>query len=1040
MSYGRTHKKTYFPPSSLSPGAPGVFPEPLGGVGPGEGGRGWNSSGTCFVNRLDGLPAPFRKTLKCTNNVFADGDLAQTRGCCQPAPLVVRGQFKVRRTRLFFCLLAAVLGLSCGGCGCQQDPDSDAEKTSETAKEDEEPKDRFTAEATVLYPGEFSDEARVNRFKPGHLATASLRIQSNLSDSAGRLSGYGVVQGGTPVPLEGTSFYLESSRQVTLVKGEQKNIESLVYLPHRDLVARNVTLRQQMLALSGLPLVDVTQPVIALRGWQYHLLVLSDLPDQLRYIEAMDCVQLRATDMVPPPPFYHVVRPGPSDPVPLSGSSLAWTTLAAIVWDGFDPERLDDAQRRALKDWLHFGGQLVISGPGSLDRLQASFLQPWLPVRQAGSRNLGAAELAELNANWSIPMARNPERQWKLEVPVDAPMLGVDLQLTPESQFIAGTGGLVAERWVGRGRVVVTGFPLHDQRLKRWAAVSSLFNNALLRKPSRRFSVNESGSISFGWRNVEADTFDPLVGSTVRFLCRDLMAGRETGRLNVESEFGDDGPGSLLGGQRLMIDNSTFGDGSGLWDEDRQFVRAPDGEPAADPLHFDGHGALDDSGVGGWNDNHGVTGLARETISRAAGIRPPSRMFVIQMLAAYLAVLVPLNWLVFRAIGRVEWAWIAAPLIAIAGAWAVVRLAALDIGFVRSHNRLGLLEIPVGHDRGHVAEFSAVYSSLSTRFAARFGESDGISMPLGFPGTSRTALTPVQFERMLTGELSGFPVQSNSTGLLHTESMIDLAGTVALHTGEDGLRLVNGTRLRLGTAGIVRRTEDGQLELAWIGMVEPGSEVALTFERVEPDQAWQRWRDQVLFVGMDRYCSDVWERSAMDRSSLPLDEAVAISGLEPSRQTQFREYLLARVRELEDSRGVPDEQLVVEKNIFAEVLAQFALADQDRPEVGALFDLVASQLELLPGQARLIAEMDESPATWQLVPAATRNRASILVVAHLSRPVVADPRPDLNTLQDFLAKPDQDRWMEELEAEGDAEETDESGEPDMSDDSTNSGE
>lgn len=880
-------------------------------------------------------------------------------------------------------------------------------------------------EATVLYPGEFADEARVNRFKPGHLATASLRIQSNLSDNAGRLSGYGVVQGGTPVPLAGANFYLESSRSVTLVKGEPKNIESLVYLPHRDVVARNVTLRQQLLALSGLPLVDVTQPVIALRGWQYHLLVLSDLPDQLRYIEAMDCVQLRATDMVPPPPFYCVVRPAATDPVPLSGSSLAWTTLAAIVWDGFDPERLDDAQRRALVDWLHFGGQLVISGPGSLERLQASFLQPWLPARQSGSRNLGAAELAELNAGWSIPMARNPERQWRLEVPDDAPMLGVDLQLAPDSQFIAGTGGLVAERWVGRGRVVVTGFPLHDQRLKRWAAVSSLFNNALLRKPARRFSSSESGAVSFGWQGVEASTFDPLVGSTVRFLSRDLMAQGETGRLSVEGEL-DNEPG-LPGGQPLWQQDSAFGDGSGLWDDDREFVRDPGGDPEADPLHFDGHGALDDSGVGGWNDAHGVTGLARETIARAAGIRPPSRMFVIQMLAAYLAVLVPLNWLVFRALGRVEWAWIAAPVIAIAGAWAVVRLAALDIGFVRSHNRLGLLEIPVGHDRGHLAEFSAVYTSLSTRYAARFGESDGISMPLGRPGTPRTALTPVQFERMLTGELSGFPVQSNSTGLLHTESMIDLAGAVTLQPDDAGFRLINGTRLRMGTAGVVRRTESGQMELAWLGRIEPGAETRLVFEAVEPDAAWQRWRDQVLFVGMDRYCRDVWRRGAGDRASVAVDEAAGFAGLDPSRQTQFRESLLARVRELEDSRGVPDEQLVVDMGSFAGVLAHFAMADQDRPEVGALFDLVADELELFPGQARLIAELDESPAVWQLSPAATRNRTSILVVAHLARPLIADPGPDRNTLQDFLAKPDQDRWLEELEA---AEEAAPSGDPD----------
>ena len=42
----------------------------------------------------------------------------------------------------------------------------------------------------------------------------------------------------------------------------------------------------------------------------------------------------------------------------------------------------------------------------------------------------------------------------------ERPMVGIELKLHPAAQAIEGTGGLVVERRVGGGRVVVTRFPL----------------------------------------------------------------------------------------------------------------------------------------------------------------------------------------------------------------------------------------------------------------------------------------------------------------------------------------------------------------------------------------------------------------------------------------------------------------------------------------------------------------------------------------------------------------------------------------------------
>ena len=72
---------------------------------------------------------------------------------------------------------------------------------------------------------------------------------------------------------------------------------------------------------------------------------------------------------------------------------------------------------------------------------------------------------------------------------------------------------------------------------------------------------------------------------------------------------------------------------------------------------------------------------------------------MVKVLLAYLVVLVPLNWALFWLLGRVEWAWIAAPLIAVACAVAVVWLAQLDIGFARAHTGIAVVELQSGYPR-----------------------------------------------------------------------------------------------------------------------------------------------------------------------------------------------------------------------------------------------------------------------------------------------------------------------------------------------------
>ena len=64
-----------------------------------------------------------------------------------------------------------------------------------------------------------------------------------------------------------------------------------------------------------------------------------------------------------------------------------------------------------MLDWLHWGGQLIVSGPDSLASLQASFLQPYLPATFVGSRELDETTLAELNQDWSLRRGRRQNRR-----------------------------------------------------------------------------------------------------------------------------------------------------------------------------------------------------------------------------------------------------------------------------------------------------------------------------------------------------------------------------------------------------------------------------------------------------------------------------------------------------------------------------------------------------------------------------------------------------------------------------------------------------
>ena len=229
---------------------------------------------------------------------------------------------------------------------------------------------------------------------------------------------------------------------------------------------------------------------------------------------------------------------------------------------------------------------------------------------------------------------------------------------------------------------------------------------------------------------------------------------------------------------------------------------------------------------------------ARTALDHAASISVPERSFIVWVVVSYLCVLVPGNWLVFRLLGRVEWAWFAAPLIAIACTAVVIQQAQLNIGFARSRNEIAVIEMQPGYSRVHVARYTALYTSLATRYEFRLDDPGGQILPfprVSAPGDFTMDVWQSYGELVCwrgdDTQLTGFSVGSNAADFVHSEEMADFGGTVTLHDDSDGvLRVTNATTHPLEDCEAIRGSESGGAEQATIGRIEPGATPRLSFE------------------------------------------------------------------------------------------------------------------------------------------------------------------------------------------------------------------
>jgi hypothetical protein len=723
------------------------------------------------------------------------------------------------------CLLLLFMLLCLSGCGgCRKTPDAEeAEKqqAEEKAKKKEKEKAPFESKPVAVMP---SGRA-AGLCKPGHwIGLVWPEVKANRGDFQGELHAEIV----DPADQQKASlgvvpFVLTNERPVALAKEQPKSLESCIWIPPRQ---RPFRVNLRLVAGGGGP--TVTERDMSpnqMPSYQYIFIVLSQKAGRYGYLDkSLDSIHLHPSSINadPKPPYYEVLSLPATRRPSLPTNALYWTSIAYLLWDDFDPALWDVDQQRALIDWLHWGGQIIISGPEALEQLSSSFLRPYLPASVEKSRSFSAADLDELSY-WAGQFGRPPK-------PLK-PWPGAQLKKDPHAEYVPETGELLIERKVGRGRIVVSAFRLTGSELTGWdPGFDCFFNACLLRRAAREFSCKrDSQELSFRWLNgkehEKSRSRDAAKMTAVRYFVRDTGV-----------EFADYGKDIKAAEDAANGNSSPYNQ----FPPGVLITPTPPGNPVA--VEDDNAPPPSDKdvapGLAAWNDFSPVANAARKALHDAAGIKVPQRSFIIWVVVGYLCVLVPANWLVFRLLGRVEWAWIAAPLIAIGCTALVVQQAQLNIGFARSRNEIAVVEMQAGYPRVHLTRYMVLYTSLATRYAFRLDDPNGQILPLPkYDARAEDSRKPGDTDGELVcrrgddTQLSGFKVASNANDFMHSEEMADFGGTVSVHQDSDGIwRVTNGTKYALDDCQAVRGTSDGVERIEKVGSLAPGATVALKLE------------------------------------------------------------------------------------------------------------------------------------------------------------------------------------------------------------------
>jgi len=738
-------------------------------------------------------------------------------------------------------LWLALLLLPILGCrGCNSDPQN---TTQDPNAKNKNQKQRLVADELRTLP--FSSEIVGNAVKPGHWYQTRHKLKANFGDESLVASMFDIDKQELPMPPWSQGIPLQFERNVALAKGQEKTIELKVLQPDefRQIdpsgnSSSNVSLFTRY-ALRGLgsPILEESFLLKAMPEYQYDMLILSREVSPYTFWRGLDCIVwplYEPDDKFRVTPHRIIDIPESELPNSIPNQLATMTSISHIVLNDAMLGTLSSEQQSALLDWLYFGGTLILNGPDAVGSIENSFLRPYAPLQQTSSTLLSEPLLDTLNNSWSlrfskgerIPFANETLREKALQIPIlNGTLATADDQKSPlPAQWVEQLEGLVAERFFGQGRVVMTTFPMTNAMFVNWPSYSALIHNGILRKPARIPSLGLEPTVEYDgvMRGTE---LSPMHNTRLRIWARDL----DTTTMRNEVVIRSDNVEEEL--QRI---------------EHRK-----------------------KAGFGSWNSASHLLVSITDALRESSGITVPMLSTVLKWLAAYLLVLVPINWLVFRLIGKLEYAWLAAPLIALAGVFVIARGVRLDVGFTRSQNTIQILELHNNYPRGVLSSYHALYTSLTTNYQAVFTEdannelnsviTSGILCPMPAHtlsrGTNRARMLEYKIADEKGNGFHSFPVLSNTTGMLQAEEMVELSGplSINLNTAESATdsansplqwSVTNNSTLNLQHVAILGIDNKNQFQLGWVEAIPANSTLSIT-PTPEPNsqRTAAQWKD-----------------------------------------------------------------------------------------------------------------------------------------------------------------------------------------------------
>ncbi|QDT13492.1 hypothetical protein [Stieleria marina] len=688
------------------------------------------------------------------------------------------------RVRLILLLLCLPLVVGCEGC--RQDvapPEQDKE---------EEPLQEFSSKPALSYPAD--SNLGGNGIKPGHWMTAAQTLKSNKADARGELlTQSSVVKsddlggGGITNQQDG----IQSLRPIVLPKGQQRRFDVRLLTPKPSSIEqRKLYLSSRFVSAGRSTSFDTgRQPFNVMIGQEYFFVILTNRPERFAAFQVADWVKpLRGQyEFQTAKPNYRVVMPNTENVLAIPETMLDLSSTAVVLWDNLGPESLTPQQMTALSDWVRFGGHLIVNGADASDAISKTQIGDLLPLIPTSNIELDPDAAVEMLTNWQVKTDRTTKA--KIEsIRSQTGRIAVDGKLVDGAEAVPNSGNLIVQRRIGLGRVVQPRFDVTGDWLQDWDSYNSFVNSVLLMRPRREMIESRDPDAESMFSQLYADygttASDAAFNTHFRLTARDaVLAVSKDGK-------------SLAVKQTHAMDPYTF----------------------SSPV----------TGIGAWTDDSDAVSLCQEILREESGIEIPDSSLVVRSLGYYLLLLVPINYLFFRLIGKLEYAWLAVPFIAIGGAIWVARAARLDIGFARSQTELAILELQPEYQRGHLSRVIAIYNSLSSTYDFDFKTYDAAAMPMIDSRSSDDSIEGCTFKTSF-GEgptLSGISVGSNRIRLVHCEQMIDLGGAITRNQNE----LLNGTKQELYDAFVLTKSPTGELQIASVGMVPAQSSAALKFD------------------------------------------------------------------------------------------------------------------------------------------------------------------------------------------------------------------